>query len=49
MPPHLTLIAGESSGDAIGARLIAALRARHPGLRLSGVGGMLMEAEGLRR
>ena len=46
--PHLTLIAGEASGDALGARLIAALRARAPALRLSGVGGKLMEAQGLR-
>lgn len=45
---HLTLIAGEASGDALGARLIAALRARAPALRVSGVGGALMQAQGLR-
>ncbi len=41
------LIAGEASGDAIGARLITALRARRPELRLAGVGGPAMAAQGL--
>ena len=41
------LIAGEASGDAIGARLIAALRARRPELRLAGIGGPAMAAQGL--
>lgn len=41
------LIAGEASGDAIGARLMAALRARRPDIAFAGVGGEAMAAEGL--
>ena len=41
------LIAGESSGDVLGARLMAALRARRPDLRFAGVGGERMQAQGL--
>ena len=41
------LIAGEASGDAIGARLMAALRARRPDVRFAGVGGEAMTAQGL--
>ncbi|MGB0572038.1 MAG: lipid-A-disaccharide synthase [Alphaproteobacteria bacterium] len=45
---HIYLIAGEPSGDVIGARLIEALRATaRPNLRVSGVGGPEMEAAGL--
>lgn len=48
-PVRIFLVAGEHSGDAIGARLMAALRARlGDGVCFSGVGGELMEAEGLR-
>ena len=36
------LIAGEASGDVLGARLMAALRARCPKLRFAGVGGARM-------
>ena len=36
------LIAGEASGDVLGARLMTALRARCPGLRFAGVGGARM-------
>ncbi len=42
------IIAGEASGDALGAALIAGLAAEVPGLALEGVGGPLMEAEGLK-
>ncbi|MDE2006128.1 MAG: lipid-A-disaccharide synthase [Rhodospirillales bacterium] len=42
------LIAGEASGDAIGARLIAALRERRPDLAFAGIGGEAMAAAGLR-
>lgn len=46
--PLVFLIAGEPSGDAIGARLMAALRARHgPDIRFAGLGGDAMIAEGL--
>ena len=42
------LIAGEASGDVIGARLIAALRQRNDGrIRFSGIGGEAMAAQGL--
>ena len=46
-PPLIYLIAGEASGDILGARLIAALRARRPELRFAGIGGTAMAAEGL--
>jgi lipid-A-disaccharide synthase len=45
--PLLYLVAGEASGDVLGARLMAALRARRPDLRFAGIGGARMEAEGL--
>lgn len=46
---RIVLIAGEHSGDALGAKLIAALRARlGDRLALAGVGGDAMAAEGFR-
>ncbi|MAN81031.1 MAG: lipid-A-disaccharide synthase [Rhodospirillaceae bacterium] len=46
--PLIYLIAGEASGDALGASLMAALKARLPGaVRFAGVGGPLMADEGL--
>lgn len=46
--PHIFLIAGEPSGDALGARLMAALTRLTGGeARFSGIGGDLMAAEGL--
>jgi lipid-A-disaccharide synthase len=41
------LIAGESSGDVLGARLIAALRARRPELGFAGIGGEAMAEQGV--
>ena len=41
------LIAGEPSGDALGAALINGLRQLDPELSIAGVGGPLMAAEGL--
>ena len=41
------IVAGEASGDLLGAHLIAALRARVPDLRFVGIGGPRMEGEGL--
>jgi len=41
------LVAGEASGDALGARLIAALRARRPDLEFAGIGGERMAEQGL--
>lgn len=40
------LIAGEQSGDVLGARLILSLRAARPDLEFAGIGGPLMEATG---
>jgi lipid-A-disaccharide synthase len=45
--PHVFLIAGEPSGDQIGALLMRALRAARPKIRFSGVGGEAMAREGL--
>ena len=41
------LLAGEHSGDVLGARLMAALRAARPDLGFAGVGGPRMLAEGM--
>ena len=40
------LVAGESSGDNLGAALISAIRERAPGTRFCGVAGPAMAAEG---
>src|SRR5690349_21702320 len=46
--PHVFLVAGEHSGDHLGAGLMAALNNLCPqGVRFSGVGGASMAAEGL--
>jgi lipid-A-disaccharide synthase len=45
---RLFIVAGEHSGDALGAKLMAALNAKHPGtIRYLGVGGPGMAREGL--
>ena len=44
---RLFLIAGEPSGDALGAALMAGLKALSPSVTFEGIGGPLMEAEGL--
>ena len=46
--PFLFIIAGEPSGDLLGAALIAALRERTAGrLRIAGIGGEAMAEEGI--
>lgn len=48
MHRHLWLVAGEDSGDQLGAKLMRALAALSPDpLRIEGVGGEAMSAEGL--
>ena len=47
MSPHIFLVAGEESGDRLGAALIAAIRGRHPGARFFGVGGAQMASQGV--
>jgi len=46
--PRIVLIAGEPSGDVLGARLMQALnRADAPGVKIEGIGGEQMTAAGL--
>lgn len=46
--PLVFLIVGEPSGDVLGARLMAALKKQTSGrVRFAGIGGALMESEGL--
>jgi lipid-A-disaccharide synthase len=47
MSPHVFLVAGEESGDRLGASLIAALKRHAPGVRCSGIGGLHMADEGV--
>jgi lipid-A-disaccharide synthase len=44
---HLFLIAGEPSGDRLGASLMAGLKNLEADIQFSGIGGPLMQAEGL--
>jgi lipid-A-disaccharide synthase len=44
--PRIALVAGEASGDLIGAGLVAALRERFPDAEFAGIGGDAMRAVG---
>jgi len=45
-PPRIALVAGEASGDLLGAGLVAALRERFPDAQFAGIGGARMRAAG---
>jgi lipid-A-disaccharide synthase len=47
MAQRIWLLAGEASGDVLGARLITALRVLRPDLEFAGIGGPRMLAAGL--
>ncbi|MBR0655986.1 lipid-A-disaccharide synthase [Plastoroseomonas arctica] len=45
--PLIYILAGEASGDVLGARLLPALRARRPDLAFAGIGGPRLAEQGL--
>ena len=47
LSPLFVLVAGEASGDLLGAGLIADVRARIPGAHFAGIGGPRMAAAGM--
>ena len=47
--PRIALIAGEASGDQLGASLIPAIKARWPDAQIAGVGGAQMREAGMQQ
>ena len=47
MGPVIFIVAGEASGDVLGARLMQALAVLRPGLEFRGIGGARMSEQGL--
>ena len=45
--PQILVVAGEASGDAHAAELVAALKARRPDLTFFGMGGARLAAQGV--
>ena len=46
-PLRIGVVAGEHSGDILGAKVISKLRERHPDLEIYGIGGARMISEGV--
>ena len=46
-PNHVMILAGEPSGDLHGSYLVRALHRKDPALTITGIGGDLMQAEGM--
>lgn len=46
-PLRVAIVAGEVSGDILGGDLLAELRRRHPDLQVEGIGGELMQQQGM--
>src|SRR5690348_2708391 len=45
--PRIALVAGEASGDLLGAGLVSALRRRYPDAKFAGIGGDAMRGAGM--